>query len=193
MNSIHHLTSRVLPLVGALFALTSLNGFAELLAPSDAQITPHARVISPRLAALLAASFPRYVSLPERTESAAGNASMLQGEKGHFDEDILGLPKYIVRAPDIPAFHERDLYTPRGLAAIALKRYITPLDRALNRYRLPFVGVSTESRALAMYAEDERLENIAEIERNVRAAALIDRSAATTLKHLADATFQRVN
>ena len=46
-------------------------------------------------------------------------------------------------------------HTEKGLTDIAMRRYISDVDRALNRWTLPLFGSSKEARALAMYAEDE--------------------------------------
>jgi hypothetical protein len=62
-----------------------------------------------------------------------------------------------------PVFRERDINTAKGLTDIAMRRYISDFDRAMNRWTLPLFGVSAEKRALAMYGEDERLQNMSDL------------------------------
>ncbi|MEO5959694.1 MAG: hypothetical protein ABIZ49_13845, partial [Opitutaceae bacterium] len=67
-----------------------------------------------------------------------------------------------------PIFSERAITTDKGIKDIAVLRYISEVDRAMNRFRIPLISGFTagsgtnpeEARALAMYAEDERLKNI---------------------------------
>jgi hypothetical protein len=210
MNSIHHPVICALPLIGALL-LPKLCDSAEFgsTQPTDmvcsiasaqqmvaevpvvisAKSGPHDRIISTRLAAILAASMPKYVpaSKPPKRKTEENNVR----QEDNPNNEILHLPKYVVYGPRPPVFRERDIHSRQGLSELAQKRYITRLDRALNRFRLPLFGISLESRALAMYAEDERLQNIADLDRTARNAALIDRAAGTDLKRLADATCRR--
>lgn len=74
-------------------------------------------------------------------------------------------------------FRERDIYTQKGLAEIAMRRYSTEADRALNRWTLPIIGMSKEARALAMYAEDERLRNMSDLREAGLNAARTDPTA----------------
>jgi hypothetical protein len=209
MNPIQHPLLRALPLAGALLwpvicgAAAPGSAHTADLAPdvaparlmaaeasAEMPADPPAptRMISPRLVAVLAASLPRYVPAPK--ESAATETEVPTESTGSSD-DILHLPKYVVHGPKSPVLRERDLSTPRALTQIAMKRYSSTLDRALNHYRLPIIGISPESRALAKYAEDERLQNMADLARIARNAALVDRAAGAELQRLADATYQR--
>ncbi len=156
-----------------------------------AQSPQHDRIISPRLAAALAATLPKYVPAPPTSAKTTGRGMVDRSDETGPDSDILQLPKYVVHGPRRPVFREHDLYTQRGLSELAQRRYITQLDHALNRFRIPLFGISCEARALAMYAEDERLQNMAELDRTARNAALVDRAAGADIKRLADATFQR--
>ena len=62
-----------------------------------------------------------------------------------------------------PVFRERDINTRQGLKNIAMRRYISDFDRALNLASVPFFKGQAEDRAMAMYAEDERLKTITEL------------------------------
>jgi hypothetical protein len=90
---------------------------------------------------------------------------------------IVRLPKYIVQEKKPPVFRERDIYTPKGLAEIAMRRYSTEADRALNRWTLPFIGMTKEARAVAMYEEDERLRNLSDLREAGLNAARTDAAA----------------
>lgn len=211
MNSIHHIVARALPLVGALLlpqlglSAESASGYstdkpsgtvpAQLLVATMPREVPAvssqpARIISPRLAAILAATLPPYVPATPRP---VDRGTVARPGEENSDSNILLLPPYVVHGPRPPVFHEREVLTQRGLSELAQRRYITQLDHALNRYRIPLFGITCEARALAMYAEDERLQNMADLDRTARDAAMVDRVAGAELKRLADATYQRTS
>lgn len=104
---------------------------------------------------------------------------------------IVRLPQYIVREPKPVVLSERAVHTEQGLADIAVRRYISDVDRALNRFTLPLFGSSYQARALAMYAEDERLENMSELNDNARAASQSDPAAGAYIRREAQETFMR--
>ena len=87
---------------------------------------------------------------------------------------IIRLPKYIVQEQKPVVFSERAITTDKGLADIAVRRYISDMDRALNRFTIPLFGSSVEQRALAMYAEDERLKNMSDLRDSAVDAAKTD-------------------
>jgi len=103
---------------------------------------------------------------------------------------IIRLPRYIVEGDRPPVFRERDIYTKQALAAIAMRRYLSAFDRSfLNRFDL--FG-SKEGRAMAMYHEDERLQNIADLKHaaaNARQAG--DKTESDYLLRETNATFLR--
>jgi hypothetical protein len=91
---------------------------------------------------------------------------------------------------------ERDVNTKQGLADIAMRRYITDADRALNRWSILGVhstggGDSTTARALAMYADDERLKNMSDLNDAARDAAKSDPAAGAYIKRLTSETYMR--
>jgi len=78
---------------------------------------------------------------------------------------IIRLPKYVIIGERPPVFRERDVYTKQGLAAVAMKRYLSGLDRGLlNRFTLPLIGTSSAARAMQIYEEDVRLQNISDFQ-----------------------------
>jgi hypothetical protein len=104
---------------------------------------------------------------------------------------IIRLPKVIVQEPRPPVFTERSIHTEKGLTDIAMRRYISDVDRALNRFTLPLFGTSAEARAMAMYAEDERLRNMSELEGTATAASQADAAAGTYIRRESEKTFMR--
>jgi hypothetical protein len=85
---------------------------------------------------------------------------------------VVRLPKYVVTEKLPPVFTERDIYTKKGLEEIAVKRYLSGFDASiLNRWYIPFLTTSSGERALQMYREDERLDNMLEL--NDEANAII--------------------
>ncbi len=145
------------------------------------------RGISPSLAANLARAMPKYNPPPApkpKTEEEI--------EADQPRNQIVRLPKVVVEGQRPPVFTERELHTKEGLAALAVARYLSELDRGvLNRYRLPFVGMSAEQRAMMMYEEDERLRNIEQARQTVYVLKQVDPEEARLLKKEADAAYIR--
>jgi len=148
---------------------------------------PRPRLLSARLNSVLAERLPRYIA----AAPAAGTNASESPRPDTTDDLVLRLPKLVVHGPRPSVLTKRDVSTQRGLTEIAMWRYISQLDRVLNHFRLPLFSISCEDRALAMYAEDERLERMADLDRTVRAAALVDRAAAAELGRLAADTYAR--
>lgn len=139
---------------------------SPVLAPKPAEKAPspnapkRTRAISPEVAAALAAVTPKYTP-PEPKPEPKPEAPMIDlRDVDKPKNEIVRLPDYVVRERKPPVFRERDVYTDKGITDIAMRRYISDADRALNRWTLPLFGSSKEDRARAMYAEDERLKNM---------------------------------
>jgi hypothetical protein len=147
-----------------------------------------ARAISPEVAAQLAASRPKFSPTPPpKPEEDLPDLREIDKPKN----TIVRLPKYVVVAPRPPIFRERDIYTRQGLANLAMRRYFSETDRALNRFTLPLFSISNSDRALAMYAEDERLKNMADVADNTNMVMKSDAAAGTKMKDAAQQTFIR--
>ncbi len=149
------------------------------------------RVISPEVAAALAAASPKYTppvpKPPPPPEDDLPDAREIDKPKN----GIVRLPKYLVREPKPAVLTERAVLTQKGLVDVAMKRYITETDRVLNRFRIPLLTMTNEARALAMYAEDERLENMSSLNDAARDAAKTDPSQGTYILKEAQKTFLR--
>lgn len=106
---------------------------------------------------------------------------------------IIRLPKYVVHGERPPIFREKDLNTKAGLSKLAAKRYLSKLDRSLlNRFTIPIIGQSAEQRALAMYEEDERLQNISDLKEDANNAQRSGESAeAKALRRETDRAYIR--
>ena len=151
--------------------------------------TRSARAISPEVAAQLAASRPKFSPTPlPKPEEDLPDLREIDKPKN----TIVRLPKFVVHEPLPPIFRERDIYTQQGLANLAMRRYFTEADRALNRFRLPLFSImSNEDRAMAMYAEDERLKNMADVADNTNMVMKSDAVAGEKMKSAAQQTFIR--
>lgn len=108
------------------------------------------------MAAALAPLLPRY------DPSAAASRADSRVNPG-----VVRMPAFVVHNPRMREFTERELYTPAGLKELAMKRYISEFDSALNAFHLPlFSGYSTaedrgntpEKRAMAQFDEEETRE-----------------------------------
>lgn len=160
----------------------------ENMAPS------RSRAISPEVAAMLKTNMPKFAPpapKPESAEKPDDAQSQYENEKPQ--NGIVRLPKMVVREPRPVIFTERAIYTKKGLAELAFKRYISEADRALNRFTIPFFGTSAEARALQMYAEDERLRNMNDMSDAARIVSLTDSDAGMYLKKAASQTYMRTN
>jgi hypothetical protein len=185
---------------GAAQTPTPAGTSSPVLAPSTA--TPSAptsstprrnRAVSGEVAAALAAASPKYSPPPPKPEPKHEEEQIDMRDVDKPKNGIVRLPKYIVQEAKPPVFRERDIYTQKGLTDIAVRRYISDADRALNRFTLPFIGITPEARALAMYAEDERLKNMSDLGEAAAAASKADPATGTYIRKEAQQTFMRTS
>lgn len=160
---------------------------APAAAPTPAP-APRESMMSAVVAAQVAATLPKYTPPPKAAPASRRiDLRDLDKPKNH----IIRLPRYVVHAPPPPVLSERAVHTRKGLADIAMRRYMTETDRALNAFTLPLFGTSMESRALSMYAEDERLKNMAELKSDAAMVSATDKKEGLYVKRLVDQTFMR--
>jgi hypothetical protein len=157
------------------------------------------RAISPEVAAQLAASRPKFTPVapppPPKPEEEMPDLRETDKPKN----TIVRLPKFVVQEPKSPIFREQDIHTKQGLANLAMRRYLTETDRALNRFRLPLFSTfstnggsgSNEDRALAMYFEDERLKEMADAADRTNMVMKSDAAAGAKMKDVNQQTFMR--
>jgi hypothetical protein len=146
------------------------------------------RAISPGVASALAASMPKY-NPPPKPDPVDEDVDLRDIDKPR--NGIIRLPKYTVQERKPPVFRERDIFTRSGLADLAKSRYLSATDRMLNRVTLPLFGTSSEARAMAMYAEDERLNNMSELKDNARDIGYLDAAEGAYIKRVTDETYMR--
>lgn len=151
---------------------------------------PRARALSDNLADALAASMPKYNPPPKPAPKEPGEEVDLR-EVDKPRNQIIRLPEYVVREQKPPVFTEREISTTKGLNAIALQRYFSQTGLALNRFTIPLFGISKEAYAQMLYAEDERLQNMNELDAAAKDVNLVDPESAKKLKEAARDTYHR--
>lgn len=162
----------------------------EKPAPSAPKRT---RAISAEAAAALAAFAPKYEPPAPKPEPKPEAEQVDMREIDKPKNAIVRLPKYIVQEAKPPVFRERDINTQKGLTDIAMRRYISDADRALNRWTLPLFGTSKEARAMAMYAEEERLRNMADLHDAAVSTAKFDPAAGDYIRKESQNTYRRTS
>jgi hypothetical protein len=161
-------------------------------APPPAQAAPkRQRVISSEVAAALAAATPKYTPPPPKPEPQPEREPIDLRDIDKPKNTIIRLPAVVVQEAKPPVFSERAIHTEKGLTDIAMRRYISDVDRAMNRWTLPLFGTSAEARAMAMYAEDERLRNMAELHDAAIDASRTDPAAGDYIRREATRTYLR--
>lgn len=182
--------------IAASFVLV-LSGFAETPPAARAKTDgtepapakpKRQRAISDNLASTLAASMPKY-NPPPKPKPEDEDVDLREVDKPR--NGIIRLPNYVVREKKPPVFTERDIYTRRGLGEVARQRYLTPTYRLLNSVYIPFFSSSPTEHALAMYAEEERLQNMAELEDDARTVSQSDPAEGTYIRRVSNDTFLR--
>jgi hypothetical protein len=150
-----------------------------------------ARAVSSDVAAALAAAAPKYTPAPPKPEPLPEEEKPDLRETDRPKNEIIRLPKVYVREPKPAVLRERSVNTEKGLKDIAMRRYLTDADRALNLVSLPFFSSLAEQRALAMYAEDERLQNMADLKDAANNASKSDPAAGAYIRRESDLTYLR--
>lgn len=177
---------------------SSTQGASPVLAPKteepSSSSTPRRnRAISGGVAAALAAAAPQYTPPPPKQEPRPESEQVDMREVDKPKNTIVRLPDYIVRERKPPVLNERTINTEKGLTDIAVRRYISDLDQALNRFTLPLFGASYQQRARAMYQEDERLQNISDLNEAARGAAQSDPATGAYIRRETRETFMRTS
>lgn len=154
------------------------------------------RAVSEEVAASISAGMPKYNPPPKAPEPKPEEEQPDLRETDKPKNKIIRLPAHIVREQRSPVLRERDVNTKAGLAALAERRYLTDVDRALNRWnilgtRSTAGGNSTSARALASYEEDERLKNMAELNDDAALVSASDKAAGLYIKREVQKTYTR--
>jgi hypothetical protein len=172
-------------------AVTPADGSVAARSAPRAELPRAPRAISPDVAAQLAASRPKFspVAPPPPPKPEEELPDLRETDKPK--NTIVRLPKFVVQEPRPAVFTERDIYSKKGLENLAMRRYLTETDLVLNRFKLPLFGVSNADRAMAMYAEDERLKNMSEVADRTNMVMRTDATAGAKVKSEAQQTFMR--
>lgn len=130
-------------------------------APATAAVLtapPAAHAISPGLAATISTALPQFQD--SAANAAPGPAAADRPRNRIPRLPVVTLPRVTVRERRIRDFTERESYTTKGLEALAVRRYLSDFDRYfLNRFTIPLYGQSQEARAMALYDQDEYINN----------------------------------
>lgn len=161
-------------------------------AAPETQPTPpkRQRAISSDLANQLAASMPKY-NPPKPKESEPEKAPAEAAPEEQPKNQIIRLPRVVVEGQRPPVFKENEVHTEKGLADLAVKRYFNETGLALNRFRLPLIGMTKEQYAMMLYEEDERLRRLGEAKDNISILRQTDPDAAAELEDDVNSTFIR--
>lgn len=180
---------RSLPVVLVL-ALSLLAPAPHAQEENPEEAARRARAISPEVASLLAAGMPKY-NPPKPVEAKPEEALADRREIDRPRNQIIRLPDMVVQEKKPPVFRERDIYTRKGLADLAKQRYFSEGAQALNRYKLPLFGQGMEAYALQMLADDERLQNIADLQATAAAVEAADPENASYIRRATADTYIR--
>jgi hypothetical protein len=171
-------------------ALSLLTPVMRAQEEKSEEATPRARAISPEVASLLAAGMPKY-NPPKPVEPKSEEELVDRREIDRPRNQIIRLPDVVVQEKKPPVFRERDIYTRKGLADLAKQRYFSEGAKALNRYKLPLFGQGMEAYALQMWADDERLQNIADLQDTAAAVESADPENASYIRRATADTYIR--
>lgn len=163
----------------------------EISAPADPNEQPRRRAISAEAASALSAAMPKYTPPPPKPEPKPEEEEIDMRDIDKPRNQIIRLNPMIVREKKPAILTERAVTTDKGLEDIAVRRYISEMDRVLNRFNIPFVGASLQQRAMVMYEEDERLKNMADLKANAVDAAKSDPSAGQYILRQTNQTYMR--
>ena len=159
--------------------------------PSDEAPKTHRRAVSKNVAAALAASMPKYN--PPKPEPKRKEPAEMQDMRD-IDKPrnkIIRLPEYVVRQDKAPVFRERDINTKDSLKELALKRYFSETGMALSSFNIPFFENLAENYALMLYEQDERLNNISDLNKTADDIDQIDSKSAKEIREATRDTYHR--
>lgn len=165
----------------------------ETPAPANPNEEPRRRAISSEAASALSAAMPKYSEVtPRPTQKRLEEEEKV--DMRDIDKprnQIIRLNRVLVLEKKPAILTERAVTTDKGLEDIAVRRYISEMDRVLNRFNIPFVGASMQQRAMVMYEEDERLKNMSDLKANAVDAAKSDPAAGQYILRQTNQTYMR--
>lgn len=135
-----------------------------LVATSAAASAPSSPVLSDEITHAVAATFT-YQTPAEREEQRKADAATYISEPKN---KIIRLPRFVVEEERPPVFREQDIYTPKALREMVLKRYLSDFGRALNAWRIPIIGGALDGYVMALWEQDERQRIMRDIGDQIR-------------------------
>lgn len=169
------ITKTVLRLLGASLALLaaaqlgaqSVSSPETATGPRAPQPPQPGRGLSGKTSAAISAGFKYTPPPPPKPENDA-EADLRDIDKPK--NEIVRLPTYVVTAKKPEVFTDRTLYTQEQLKKLAVSRYLTKLDTGLlNKWTIPGLGMSNEQRAMQLYLDDERAQNMTAVKEDISA------------------------
>jgi len=121
--------------------------------------------ISPRASAAILSGF-KYQPPPPPKPQNDDEVDLRDIDKPR--NTIIRLPNYVVTARKPPIFTDRTLHTQDQLKKLAVARYLGDLDKYfLNRWTIPLLGETNENRAMQLYLENERQQNMSGMQQQI--------------------------
>ena len=148
------------------------NANASSSGTASASSTATATGVSPRASSLILSGF-KYQPPPPPKAQDDDEVDLRDIDKPK--NDIIRLPKLTVTAKKPEVFTDRTLYTHDQLKTLAMARYLGALDKKLlNKWTFADIGLSigatNADRAMQMYLDDERLQNMDTAQRQITTA-----------------------
>jgi hypothetical protein len=136
---------------------------AKAASSPDTPAAPkHERVMSNAVAATLADGMPKYNPPPKAPEPKPEEEQADLRETDKPRNRIIRLPKYVVKEPKPPVFSDRQLQGKSGMTELGLK--------ANPGLHVGNFGGLNRPTALLMYEEQERLKNMADLNKDAKDA-----------------------
>ncbi len=161
-------------------------------APKRNDAPPAAHAISPEVASQLQAAAPKYNPPPPKPAKKPDEEEVDARDLDKPRNGIIRLNRIIVK-PMTPFITPQAVNTDKGAKDIAMRKYISEVDRAMNRFTIPLFGQSMEQRAMAMYQEDERLKNISDTRDMARMVGSSDSAQGSYILKESQKTFMRTS
>jgi hypothetical protein len=166
-----------------------------LLAPKSRDAMPmppvdsdgETRTVSSKVAAALSMGMPKFSPpTPTPTPAAAEPEDLRDIDKPR--NEIHRLPKYVVREARPPIFRERDLFTMDGMLDLTMKRHSgLIIGNILGLNSNPKPG----SPAYQMMVDDERKENMDDLNDTAHAISQGDSAGASYILQQSQSTYMR--
>ena len=138
---------------------------------ADAGTPKAGQGVSPRASSAITAGFKYQPPPPPKSEDDEVDMRDIDKPKN----EIVRLPRMTVTAKKPEVFTDRTLYTQDQLKTLAMSRYLGALDKKfLNKWTFADIGLSigtsNADRAMQMYLDNERLQNMSAAQQQITTA-----------------------